>query len=147
MIKLFENYNFKGPPTRQKNFCFEILMVRVSTTNYKKNSKFSKKINTIRKLIKFCILHPCLSVIGICWKYLKGRLGLGIHVFNTEFRRLFTPQYNIYLGYLTWGLNFSVQNREKTISFFTYIFFTIGIQLLGPKSVKMRTHGTNLPAR
>ena len=34
-----------------------------------KFSKFSKKINTIRKLIKFCILHSRLSLIGLSSKY------------------------------------------------------------------------------
>ena len=70
-------------------------MVRVSTSPKEECSKFfkvgvskfSKKFSTIRKLIKFCILHPRISVIGLCWKYfnirsniklpLKGRLGLG----------------------------------------------------------------------
>jgi len=49
--------------------------------------KFLKIINAIRKLIKFCILHPHLSLVGLYSKYfnirsnteclLKGHLSLG----------------------------------------------------------------------
>ena len=63
-------------------------MVFIFFENFeKKKFEIFKNISTIRKLIKFCILHPRLSVIGLCWKYfnirfnikrpLKGRLGLG----------------------------------------------------------------------
>ena len=40
-------------------------------------SKFSKKISTIRKLIKFCILHARLSVIGLFSNYFNIRSNMG----------------------------------------------------------------------
>ena len=78
MIKWFANFNFKGPPTRPRIFVLKFQWL---------GSKFSNIINTIWKLIKFCILHRRLFIIGLCSKYfnirsnterpLKGQLCLG----------------------------------------------------------------------
>ena len=64
--------------TTPKEKCLKFVLVRVSTPNYKNFfSKFSKKISTIRKLIKFCILHARLSVIGLFSNYFNIRSNMG----------------------------------------------------------------------
>ena len=90
-------------------------------------SKFSKKINTIRKLIKFCILHPRLSVIGLCSESSNIRRGddcawgVKFNIFYIAYMILYHWYRTALLIACSARLIWSMWHRHKLCSF-VYMF-------------------------